>query len=424
MKPSRPKQHKRPRDSSLSSDDDAAESASELVNPDQRPGQAERKRELERNRRNLINVRFAELDVELRHHAPTTDDFTLSYQQQQATKTKRIDKEAVLKEATQRLGLHRKDLSAQQERIKAMTLEIENLRIEKVELRNDKAYLRSELDNVRGDVQRLRSDNINLWQAVRKASTFKSSLSADVAKLPADLFLRPRPTESLAQPTTTTAKISSPRLHPSSPVAPIRTTAPSSTPTTATVQNMLSSLAQSPPAPAPPPHLAPTLSTPTIPTSTSQPAVCLPSTSRAQPSAPRETPSAPTTHTLPTYQSCEPFLVLQSPGELGQLINTYLSASNGNLDSNASVTTPQIQTHSQPLMHPQSSRPTAMSLSTHLSHPTSTSIPFSSPLNPEPIKGSDNDENNQPVPLFQEGEDDDTSVKADDDLFSDIAYCV
>lgn len=160
-----------------------------------RPCQAERKRELERNRRNLVSTRFIQLEKELRFSAPRVHSSpclngaphteTLSV----PSKGKRIDKEAVLKEATNRLAVQRRDLEAASARMASMSMEIDNLRAEKVELRSDKTYLRDELETVRKEVQRLREDNINLWQAFRRAFAFKDSFNSDVAKLPAELFV-------------------------------------------------------------------------------------------------------------------------------------------------------------------------------------------------------------------------------------------
>lgn len=163
--------------------------------PAARPCQAERKRELERNRRNLVNIRFVQLEKELRRSAPRLDSSTPLNDPAQSDiplpgKGKRIDKEAVLKDAASRLAVQRRDLEVASERITSMSTEIDNLRAEKVELRSDKAYLRSEVDTVRKEVQRLREDNINLWQAFRKASTLKDSLGSDIAKIPAELFMR------------------------------------------------------------------------------------------------------------------------------------------------------------------------------------------------------------------------------------------
>lgn len=152
------------------------------------PGPAERKRELERNRRNLVHVRFAELEAELGRGGDEGKG-----------RGKRIDKEAVLKEAAQTLAARRKESALMADRLRAMTAEIDNLRAEKVELRADKAYLRAELETVRGDVQRLRSDNINLWQVLQKKGYIKNSLAPDVAKLPAQLFSR-EPTAPLPNP--------------------------------------------------------------------------------------------------------------------------------------------------------------------------------------------------------------------------------
>lgn len=175
------------------SEDDHARHASDDHAP--RTVQAERKRELERNRRNLVNIRFVELEAELHRSAPRTDSAGRlhDFADQEVTcpnKGKRIDKEAVLKDAANRIAVQRKDLENAAARMKDMSTEIDNLRSEKVELRSDKNYLRSELETVRKEVQRLREDNINLWQAFRKASTLKDSLASDIAKIPAELFLR------------------------------------------------------------------------------------------------------------------------------------------------------------------------------------------------------------------------------------------
>lgn len=187
-RPTQDKKRQRASATALSSDDD---SDCDRLNTDSRPCQAERKRELERNRRNLINVRFSELDCELRRSAPPLDPTSASLTEAAAaSKVKRIDKEAVLKEATQRIALQRKEVAAAMERAASMMAEIDNLRAEKVELRGDKAYLRSELDTVRRDVQRLRSDNLNLWQAVHKSSSIKNQLTSNLVKLPSDLFSR------------------------------------------------------------------------------------------------------------------------------------------------------------------------------------------------------------------------------------------
>ena len=183
----------RPSPSLLDSDDDTRD---ESHDNQARAPQAERKRELERNRRNLVNVRFTELEAELRRCAPNMEGLTLG--KPCAPKTRRIDKEAVLKEAAQRLAVQRAEIETVTKRLASMSAEVENLRAEKVELRNEKAYLRDELQTVRGDVHRLRSDNINLWQAFKKKSSLKSLLSADVAKLPAELFCRPKPQPQLA----------------------------------------------------------------------------------------------------------------------------------------------------------------------------------------------------------------------------------
>lgn len=154
-------------------------SSDEADSDGERPCQAVRKRELERNRRNLINVRFSELDTELQRR---------SCDPASTAKSKRIDKEAVLKEACQKLSQQRKDLDSATERVTTMSAEIDNLRAEKVELRADKAYLRTELEEARSEVQRLRADNIHLWQSLQKASALKTQISSDLIKVPCHLF--------------------------------------------------------------------------------------------------------------------------------------------------------------------------------------------------------------------------------------------
>lgn len=191
---------KRVRTSPTTEDDESHHSEGNHFHPcpdgrPSRPCQAERKRELERNRRNLVNIRFIELEEELRLSAPRVDSSgRLDGSGDPETtpvlsKGKRIDKEAVLKEAANRIAVQRRDLEAATERLVSVSTEIDNLRAEKVELRSDKIYLRDELETVRKEVQRLREDNINLWQAFQKASAFKESFDADVVELPPELFL-------------------------------------------------------------------------------------------------------------------------------------------------------------------------------------------------------------------------------------------
>ncbi|CDF40818.1 unnamed protein product [Chondrus crispus] len=194
-----------------------------------RPSQAERKRELERNRRNLVNVRFAELEAKLHLMTPRPDAsgrlVLPADPPVPPPRGKRIDKEAVLKEAAHRLAAQSKDLASLGDRVSAINKEIDNLRAEKVELRADKAYLRTELDTVREEVKRLRTDNIMLWQALKKASSLKDSFAPDVAKIPAELFLRRAIPDGLA------SALSQPVPHASAaPAIPPRPAQPMSTP--------------------------------------------------------------------------------------------------------------------------------------------------------------------------------------------------
>lgn len=174
-----------------SSNEDAFDSDSNHHAPDHRSTQAERKRELERNRRHVINVRFAELDAQLQRTTPRPDgkSFVEPPPSVDACKLapvtgRRIDKEAVLKEAIQRLALKENEVNAAAIRVDAMSTEIHNLRAEKVELREDKTYLRGELETMRAEVKRLRADNLHLMHVISKISTVKigaTSLSANPA---------------------------------------------------------------------------------------------------------------------------------------------------------------------------------------------------------------------------------------------------
>jgi hypothetical protein len=150
----------------------------------ERPGPAARKRELERQRRNLVSTRFLELDRVLSLDGAATGKDPLPQQ------TRRLDKEAILKDAAARITTQASDLRTAQERLAFMSNEVENLRAEKVELRADKTYLHSELTAIRSEVHRLRADNILLWQSMRRSGGLKSALSTDVAKIPADILLK------------------------------------------------------------------------------------------------------------------------------------------------------------------------------------------------------------------------------------------
>jgi len=162
-------------------------------------GAAERKRELERNRRNLVNTRFAELEAQL-SKLPGAPKRVY----------RRIDKEVVLKDATQGLAAQQRDLELATTRIGSMTHEIGTLRSEKLELRHDKAYLHRELANSRTENKTLQNDNLLLWQALCKSGAVKSSLpTSELSKIPVDVILgnginnRPQNTTSATAPATT-----------------------------------------------------------------------------------------------------------------------------------------------------------------------------------------------------------------------------
>lgn len=157
----------RQRGHACDSSDEHGGGESESHTPENRPGQAERKRQLERNRRNLINARFIELSAELQRSASASE----SPESREAPRMKRprMDKEAVLKEATMRLIVQHKELSSASARLKDLGAQIDAMRAEMSDLRKDKVYLRSE-------VHRLRGSNAGLWKALHRTSQAASHL--------------------------------------------------------------------------------------------------------------------------------------------------------------------------------------------------------------------------------------------------------
>lgn len=373
MTPSR-KERKRARSSPTPpqdddhSDDDIPRHSDD---PSMRPAQAERKRELERNRRNLVNIRFAELEAELRRSLPRVNSVGNAPRPDPApAKVKRIDKEAVLKEAAQRIAVQQKELSSLFDRISNMTTEIDNLRAEKAELRSDKAYLRSELDTSRGDVQRLRADNIKLWQVVKKQSSIKNLLAPDVAKLPAELFLRPKNNQEQSNLPT-----SAPLLQP------------------------------------------PQVETPVQPPMQRQPSAL--HTSSNHQSTSDETPN--TLHQSPRNQS-DAFLVYQSAEELGELFSNYVP---GIISHNERIPTPvAVATHSE-------NHPHNPNISSALQTPLLQSVPTSSAPSAFEIQQSQSHFPSKPPDaslqhISSSGDPNHSSraEKQEEDPFSDIAYCV
>lgn len=156
-----------------SSDDHGADSDSQ--NLGFRPDQAERKRQLERNRRNLINTRFAELSAELQRSENASGNGNLL--DGHRVKRPRLDKEALLKEATTRLIVQDKELSSVTARLRDLLAQIDAMRVEMDDLRKDKSYLRSE-------VNRLRISNTNLWKVVHRAPSPALSTVRDNSKIP------------------------------------------------------------------------------------------------------------------------------------------------------------------------------------------------------------------------------------------------
>lgn len=162
-------------------------------------GAAERKRELERNRRNLVNSRFAELEAQLAR-LPGAPKRVY----------RRIDKEVVLKDATQALAAQQRDLELSNNRLTAMSTEIATLRSEKLELRQDKSYLHKELANARTENRTIAADNMLLWQALVKAGAVKSILPADISKVPFNVVLGTDNTSIDAPVTSSSHRTSSP----------------------------------------------------------------------------------------------------------------------------------------------------------------------------------------------------------------------
>ncbi|OSX78757.1 hypothetical protein BU14_0099s0022 [Porphyra umbilicalis] len=120
------------------------------------PAPSERKRELERKRRELISERLLELEAAVGLRPSDAD-----------RAGKRIDKEAVLKAALGLVRGHKDSLAGMTATADRAIREAGELRAEKAELRADKAYLRRELDTVREEARRLRADNIALWKTCR-----------------------------------------------------------------------------------------------------------------------------------------------------------------------------------------------------------------------------------------------------------------
>uniref|UniRef100_A0A7S0ZGC2 BHLH domain-containing protein n=1 Tax=Timspurckia oligopyrenoides TaxID=708627 RepID=A0A7S0ZGC2_9RHOD len=117
----------------------------------------ERKRELERRRRETLHTRLSELDSAV---APY----------RKRIPSRKWDKELILSDALQVISSLQDQLKEVTATLEEMRVEADELRGEKLELRNDKAYLREEVEAVRAENRKLRADNIALWQAIRNQS--------------------------------------------------------------------------------------------------------------------------------------------------------------------------------------------------------------------------------------------------------------
>lgn len=167
------------------SDDDAAESGNLY-------GLAERKRRLERNRRNLINVRFTELKTELDCFGNGGQDSTDSGKQH-VTKP-RLDKEAILKEATMRLIVQHNELTSTNARLKTLLAQIASMRGEIADLRNDKRQLQTE-------AERLRSNNSSLIATVIQSDSPSLLSIMDSAEVLENLFGSPEKNNDVSERT-------------------------------------------------------------------------------------------------------------------------------------------------------------------------------------------------------------------------------
>ena len=138
---------------------------------------SERKREMERRRRDLVSTRFYELAEELKRVSQrdpwggSTFGSGSAQSNERGTTgnghVKRIDKEAVLKEARVTVRRQNQEMRDLNGRVQDMAAEIEILRQEKLELRKDKDYYRADIAQLREDVARLRADNFALWNFMR-----------------------------------------------------------------------------------------------------------------------------------------------------------------------------------------------------------------------------------------------------------------
>lgn len=115
----------------------------------------DRKRVLEHNRRSLINERFFRLGKELQrskanYRSGTAAKMVMELQKQ------RMDKEAILREATELIARRDKELECANTRIENLLSQVTDIREKLNELRKDKQRLYDE-------IKKLRNRNSNLW---------------------------------------------------------------------------------------------------------------------------------------------------------------------------------------------------------------------------------------------------------------------
>lgn len=138
---------------------------------------SERKREMERRRRDLVSQRFNELEEQLQRgnlgaewsYGLLSSGSVNNVEGKGKTAAKRIDKESVLKEARRKLQRQEREILELRARLKDTTAEIDVLRQEKLEMRKDKEHYRFEVVYLREEVTRLRADNFALWQVAKES---------------------------------------------------------------------------------------------------------------------------------------------------------------------------------------------------------------------------------------------------------------
>ncbi|KAA8493155.1 Transcription factor [Porphyridium purpureum] len=154
---------------------------------------AQKKRRLERLRRNLLHERMMELNELVMSGRPDW---------------RKLDKELVMRNAITIITSTRTELTAARTELSLLKSENARLREEKLELREDKSNLRADLDRSKEECRNLRADNVALWQAMRsnglipgvgRGSSALDASNNTLAQKYAQLKL-PNPEDDLATP--------------------------------------------------------------------------------------------------------------------------------------------------------------------------------------------------------------------------------